>query len=83
MTQKKKRDIVLWTGVEGINMFDILLKKEFLTSCLKDIGEQKIITVIEKNNLLEMINSSDVENLTVAEIIINQHLKKYTHDLKV
>jgi len=75
-----KREYIMITGTHGKKFFDEVVKKQVRI----DFALRKIITARgmgvltreEAYTIREMIHSPDLENLTVAESILKQKIKK-------
>lgn len=68
-----KREFVIHTGSRGYQMFQDQLQRSVLLAMLEDISAY--FTAEEMVRIKEMINSEDVENMTVASAIIDFKLK--------
>lgn len=82
MTQTNRKIVVL-TGLKGFFEYARMLDKENSKDTVQFLRSKKIITKEEELGLINMINSNDDENYTVAEEIINQHLKTKIYDTKI
>ena len=70
--QLDKRNMVLYTGVAGAEMFHMSVVEYTLSNRIKHLRTKKKITQKEKISLLEMIKSPDRDNLELAKMIIEQ-----------
>jgi hypothetical protein len=69
-----KRNFVVCTGQLGKEMFDREMKREVVRRTLKLLRDTAQVTTQEFERITQMIESSDMENLVVAEAICDQKL---------
>jgi putative NADPH-quinone reductase len=63
------RTFVMPTGERGMTDHHLAIRRELCRLYLKDLFKERKITEDQHRNLLQMVRSSDIENLTVAEAI--------------
>lgn len=68
----KKTAFVVMTGTRGMEMFNLELRRSHLRGLVTELRRADKITREEETTLDQMIDSPDNENLTVAEVIIEQ-----------
>ena len=73
-TDTSKREWVLKTDIKNLNAINNEMKREVCKSSLSNAFKKGLFTEEQKDNLLKMIASSDMENLVVAEVIITNKL---------
>lgn len=77
LDHNNKRQFTVMTGSRGFQLFHDQMQRQALLSILEDMSTH--FTEEEMSRIKQMINSEDIENLTVAQAIINQKLKPYGH----
>lgn len=71
------REIRLSTGPEGIKQFNHLMFKSYL---LQMVANSPNFSKETKEKLKAMINSNDIEDLQLADLIISNNMKKTYND---
>ena len=77
---KPERTFCMWTDERGMADFDNALKKTIAKDNVTLLKKYKKINSSESKNLIKMINSTDIENLSLASVIIEQKLKLFSND---
>jgi hypothetical protein len=82
--EKRGRDIILYTGMRGMELINEELEKEahrFVVENLIDatdwLLEKKVVTLNEHENLVNMLKSPDHENFELAKLIIQNYKDEY------
>jgi hypothetical protein len=65
-TTPPRREIMMYTGVEGENN----LKREHVKAKLQKLAFKAVVSLEEEKNLLSMIDSPDMGNCEIVELIL-------------
>jgi MinD-like ATPase involved in chromosome partitioning or flagellar assembly len=68
--KSSQRELVIHTGMEGLRLIDHAIQVAALRGLLEEKKQE--ITLEQYNRLIDMLESPDYENLTIAELIINK-----------
>lgn len=71
-TQPHQREMVIWTGSDGLELFHYAIEKSCVVDSLKRLREKNTVTPEEFDSILAMIESEDRGNFTLAKLIITQ-----------
>lgn len=79
LTQVYKSEFVIMTGSDGMDMIHLEMEKSNYRDHTEFLYGEKIMTITERDRILQMINSPDRENYEMAKMI----LEVLTKELKV
>jgi hypothetical protein len=70
-TSHEKREFVVMIGQGGMEMLSLQIEKLNNIDYARFLHDRGILTSIQRDSLISMINSEDCENYTVAKTILN------------
>ncbi len=63
------------TGIEGSYLYNLIMRKQLCKNIIKQCLIDQELSIDYHNSLMKMIDSEDVENLVIAETIIQNLIK--------
>jgi len=82
LTQAYKPEFVVMTGSGGMERIHIEMEKSNNRDHTEFLYNEKIMTIVERDRILQMINSPDHENYEIAKMILEVLTKELKANLE-